>query len=322
MALATISILGGFALLAWSADKFVDGSASVSAHLGVPPLIIGMVILGFGTSAPEIVISAIAALDQKSDLALGNALGSNIFNTSLILGIAAIFSPIKITSRLIRREFPLLIGITLLLGAMLLDEAISFTDSLILLLTFASLMAWTIANSKKNQDDAINQEFREEISNHKYSLKGGIIWLFTGLILLIVSSRTVVWGSVTIAQKLGLSDLIIGLTIVALGTSLPELAASIAATRKDEDDIALGNLVGSNMFNILAVVGIAGIISPMNQISPDVLRRDYPMVLGLTVALLIMAGGYKKDRVINRIEGLLLVISCVVYLAYLVWSVI
>ena len=322
MIYAILSILGGFALLAWSADKFVDGSASVSSHAGVPPLIIGMVILGFGTSAPEIIISAIAALDHKSDLALGNALGSNIFNTSLILGIAAIFSPIKITSRLVRREFPLLLGVTLLLGAMLLDEAVSFTDSLVLIISFVSLMAWTITNAKKSWDDSMSGGFKEEMSEQKYSLKVGLVWLFVGLILMIISSRTVVWGSVTIARQLGLSDLVIGLTIVALGTSLPELAASIAATRKGEDDIALGNLVGSNMFNILAVVGIAGLISPMNKISPDVLRRDYPMVLGLTVALLLMAAGYKKARVITRYEGMVLVFSCIIYLTYLVHSVI
>ncbi|NRA45897.1 MAG: calcium/sodium antiporter [Oligoflexales bacterium] len=322
MTYAVLSILGGFALLAWSADKFVDGAASVSSHAGVPPLIIGMVILGFGTSAPEIIISAIAALDNKSDLALGNALGSNIFNTSLILGIAAIFSPIKITSRLVRREFPLLLGVTLLLGAMLLDEAVSFTDALVLIISFVSLMTWTIRNAKKSWDDSLNPGFKEEIAEQKYSLKWGLVWLFVGLILMVASSRTVVWGSINIAQQLGLSDLIIGLTIVALGTSLPELAASIAATRKGEDDIALGNLVGSNMFNILAVVGIAGLISPMTQISADVLRRDYPMVLGLTVALLLMAAGYKKERVITRYEGLTLVFSCIIYLTYLVRSVI
>ncbi|MFK7824350.1 MAG: calcium/sodium antiporter [Oligoflexales bacterium] len=322
MTFAVISILVGFGLLAWSADKFVDGSASVSSHAGVPPLIIGMVILGFGTSAPEIIISAIAALDNKSDLALGNALGSNIFNTSLILGIAAIFSPINITSRLVRREFPLLLGITLLLGVMLLDEAVSSTDALVLLISFVALMAWTITNARKSRHDSMQSGFKEEITEQKYSLKGGLIWLFVGLVLMIVSSRTVVWGSVSIAQKLGLSDLIIGLTVVALGTSLPELAASIAATRKGEDDIALGNLVGSNMFNILAVVGIAGIISPMNKISADVLRRDYPMVLGLTIALLVMTAGYKKNRVITRYEGLVLVLACIIYLTYLVHSVI
>ncbi len=318
---AILAILGGFALLVWSADRFVEGAAATAGHAGMPSLLIGMVVVGFGTSAPEMVVSAMAALDGNPDLALGNALGSNIVNTGLVLGVTALVAPIAVHSKIIRRELPLLFGIGLGVGLMLWDDALTRTESLLLLAGFFGLIGWSVVAALRGHGDALEMETVHELESHAMTLGRAIFWLVLGLVLLIVSSRTLVWGAVTIAEALGVSDLIIGLTIVALGTSLPELAASVVAARKGEHDIAIGNVVGSNMFNLLAVVGIAGAIAPMPSMAPEVLTRDWPVMMALFAALFVMGYGLRGQGRINRIEGVLLLLAFVAYNAWLVRSV-
>lgn len=318
MILYALSIIVGFALLVWSADRFVEGAASVAKHLGMPSLLIGILIVGFGTSAPEMVVSAIAAFEGNPALALGNALGSNIVNIALILGVTALVAPIAVHSKIVKKELPLLLFIVFASGYLFLDNQLTLLEGMVLLLAFFGLIAWSIVSAIKNKGDVLESEIDNELQEHPMSLKAGVFWLILGLILLIGSSRLLVWGAVGVATKFGVSDLIIGLTIVALGTSLPELAASVIAARKGEHDIAIGNVVGSNMFNILAVIGIATVISPMNQIAPEVLNRDWIVMVALTIALFIMAYGFKgKEGQISRTEGFVLVLCYVAYNSYL-----
>ncbi|MCZ4128815.1 calcium/sodium antiporter [Stutzerimonas balearica] len=322
MTWALLAILGGFVLLVWSADRFVEGAAATARHAGMPSLLIGMVIVGFGTSAPEMVVSAMAALDGNPDLALGNALGSNIVNTGLILGVTALVAPIAVHSKIVRRELPLLFAIGLLSGALFWNGSLDRPEALLLLVGFFGLIGWTIFTARRGRGDSLETETEQELSAHPMTLGKAIFWLVAGLVLLVASSRILVWGAVSIAQALDVSDLIIGLTIVALGTSLPELAASVMAARKGEHDIAIGNVVGSNMFNLLAVVGIAGLIAPMPVLSPDVMTRDWPVMLALTVVLFVMAYGFRGEGRINRIEGTLLLIVFAAYNTWLVTTVV
>ena len=321
MLLPALAILGGFILLVWSADRFVDGAAATAKHMGLPSLLIGMVIVGFGTSAPEMVVSAMAAMDGNPALALGNGLGSNIVNISLVLGATALIAPMTVHSKIIQKEIPLLIAISLLTGFFLWDLSLTFTESLILLAGFFVIVGWSIYAALNNKGDALESEFEEELSN-AMTLGKAIFWLILGLAVLVGSSRILVWGSVEIAQQFGVSDLIIGLTIVALGTSLPELAATIVAAKKGEHDIAIGNIIGSNMFNLLAVIGIAGTINPMFDLAPEVLWRDWTVMLGLIVALLLMAYGFGRGHKINRIEGGIFLGVYIAYNAYLIQSIV
>ena len=317
------SIVFGFALLVWSADRFVDGAASTAKHLGMPSLLIGILIVGFGTSAPEMVVSAIAAYEGNPGLALGNAIGSNIVNIALILGITAIVAPIAVNSKIVKKEIPLLLLIVLFTGYLLLDNTLTLFEGVILLAGFFALVLWSVFAAFRSRGDSFEDQMDIELNEDIMSLKVGIMWLVFGLILLIASSRLLVWGAVGVANSFGVSDLIIGLTIVALGTSLPELAASVMAARKGEHDIAIGNVVGSNMFNLLAVIGIAVIIAPMNSIPLEVLQRDWIIMLLLTIALFVMAYGFKgRDGRINRVEGTILILCYVAYNTYLGMSLV
>ena len=318
MILYLAAIIAGFAILVWSADKFVEGAASTAKHLGMPSLLIGILIVGFGTSAPEMVVSGIAAMEGNPALALGNALGSNIVNIALILGITAIVAPITVNSKIVKKEIPLLLLIVLASGYLLLDNTLTLGEGIVLISGFFTLIAWSIVSAFRGRGDTLEAEMDSELIEHEMSLKAGIIWLIIGLVLLIASSRLLVWGAVGVAHEFGVSDLIIGLTIVALGTSLPELAASVIAARKGEHDIAIGNVVGSNMFNILAVIGIATIIAPMNGIPVEVLNRDWIVMFVLTIALLVMSYGFRnKEGKITRFEGMILVVCYIAYNSYL-----
>ena len=320
MLLALVAVIGGLAVLVWSAERFIDGAAGTATHFGMPPLVIGMVIVGFGTSAPEMVVSAFAALDGSPNLALGNALGSNIANIGLILGITALIAPISVHSAIIRRELPLLLLIGAVVGAILWGASLTRIEAALLLTGFLLLIGWTLVNALRARGDSLESEMSQELAQHPVPLKRALFWLAAGLILLIISSRVLVWGAVTIAQTLGVSDLIIGLTIVAIGTSLPELAASVIAARKGEHDIAIGNIVGSNMFNLLAVIGIAGMIAPIPAIPPEVMSRDWPVMMASTVALFVMGYGLRGQGRINRLEGGILLAAFIAYTAYLVLS--
>jgi cation:H+ antiporter len=315
------AIIIGLIILVWSADKFVEGASATANHLGVPTLLIGMVIVGFGTSAPEVAVAAIAAMDGNPNLALGNAFGSNIANIALILGVTALLVPIAVHSSIIKKEFPILIIITLFSGFILLNGVISRTEGIILLLGFVAIIVWQVYTAIKNKKDSLATESEEEIEGLDMSLKQALFWLFAGIVLLVISSKMLVWGAVNIATALGVSDLIIGLTIVAVGTSLPELAAAIAAVKKGEHDLAIGNVVGSNMFNILLVIGVGAVITPMTNIPDVALYRDFLVMLGLTIALFIMAYGFNgKDGHINRIEGGLLLFAFIAYMGMLTFT--
>jgi cation:H+ antiporter len=315
-----LAIAFGLALLVWSADRFVEGSASTARHFGMPPLLIGMVIVGFGTSAPEMVVSALAASQGNPGIALGNAYGSNITNIALILGLTALISPIAVHSQVLRKELPILTAITALAAWQLWDGEITRVDAFVLLGVFAGLMTWTIRQGMQKSVDAFGVEIEQELVVHAMPLRRAIIWLVVGLLLLIVSSRILVWGAVEIAHAFGVSDLIIGLTIIAIGTSLPELASSIIATRKGEHDIALGNVLGSNLFNTLTVVGIAGVIHPMT-VGPEVFSRDILVMAALTVSLFVIGYGFRGPGRINRFEGGALLVCYVGYTSYLVSTV-
>ena len=317
MLLSFAAIALGLALLVWSAGKFVEGSAVTAAHFGMPPLLIGMVVVGFGTSAPEMVVSALAATQGNPGLALGNAYGSNITNIALILGITALISPIAVQSQVMRKELPILAAVTALAAWQLWDGELTRLDAVILLAVFAALLGWSIWQGMAQKSDALGQEMASELDNHAMPLRKALLWLIAGLVLLIVSSRVLVWGAIDIAQSLGVSDLIIGLTIVAVGTSLPELASSIIAARKGEHDIALGNILGSNLFNTLAVVGIAGTISPM-AVAPEILTRDMAVMGALTLSLFVLGYGFRSPGRINRVEGGLLLAAFVGYTVYLI----
>ena len=309
----------GLILLVWSAGRFVDGAATAARYAGMSPLLIGMVIIGFGTSMPEMVVSALASAQGNPGVALGNAYGSNIVNIGLILGLTALLSPIAVASRVVRKELPILLGITLVSGLLLWDGLLGHKEALVLLILFALMMAWTIRSASRGKGDVLDEEYSREVDAKSMSLKQSLFWLVVGLVVLIGSSRLLVWGAVGIAKALGISDLIIGLTIVAIGTSLPELASSIVAVRKNEHDMALGNIIGSNMFNLLVVVGIAGAVSPM-QVGPEVLARDWLVMAGLTILLLPMCLGFRKPGRINRFEGAFLVLVYLGYTGFLAWS--
>lgn len=321
MILPILAIILGITLLLWSADRFVDGAAVVAGHLGLPSLVIGMVIVGFGTSAPEIVVSIMAALDGNPDLAIGNALGSNIYNIGLIISVTALIVPIAVNSTIIRRELPLLLLFGAVAGALFWNGKLSRLDSLALLLGFFGLMGWTFWTALRGKGDHLASETEQELSSYAMTLGRAIFWLVVGLALLLVSSRMLVWGAVSVASAMGVSDLIIGLTIVALGTSLPELASSIAAVRKGEHDIAIGNVVGSCMFNLLAVVGIAGLIAPMESLSSEIMLRDWPVMMAMILALFLMGYGFRGQGRINRIEASVVLMGLVVYNAWLVNAV-
>ncbi|QNS14738.1 calcium/sodium antiporter [Mannheimia bovis] len=319
MTLALAAIIGGLIVLVWSADRFVDGAASAARHFGMTPLLIGIVIIGFGTSAPEMIVSASSALSGSPGIALGNAYGSNITNIALILGLTAIIKPLLVHSDVLKKELPILMAVTLLSAYLVYDANITTLDAIILLSVFAAYMVWTVITAMKSKNDALGTDVDAELASNQMPLGKAILWVVLGLVLLVISSQFLVWGAVEVAKFFGVSDLVIGLTIVAVGTSLPELASSIAAARKGEVDLALGNIIGSNLFNTLAVVGIAGAIEPM-QAAAEVFSRDIVIMSALTFLLFVFGLNiYRRPEGgrINRLEGIVLLLSFVAYNFYL-----
>lgn len=315
MILSTIAVLGGFALLVWAADRFVVGAAALARNLGVAPIIIGLTIVGIGTSAPEMLVSAIAAWEGSPSVGIGNAIGSNITNVGLVLGATSLILPLTVRSETLKREFPILFAIMLLVLVLLSDGNLSRIDGYLLIGGLVVMLYWlvTIGLRSRGRDPMI-AEYAEEVPS---DISNGIavIWLIVGMVFLLLSSRAVVWGAVNIAKSFGVSDLIIGLTIVALGTSLPELAAAVTSAVKKEHDIAIGNILGSNMFNMLAVLGLPGLIHP-TDLDAAVLTRDMPVMIGLTVVLFAMSYGFGRQGNISRLEGGALFAG---YCAYMTW---
>lgn len=319
MLIAVGLLIVGLALLVWSADKLVYGSAAVAKNMGISPLVIGMTILAMGSSAPEMMVSATAALDGKTDTAIGNVIGSNIANIALILGIAALIKPLSIGSTILRRELPLMMIVTIIAGFLLWDNYFGFSEGIILMVLFVGfiLMMLKISKEEKNNNDVLLDQQESEIPDGVDNKKA-IFWVIVGLILLLISSKLVVDNAVIIAKFFGMSDLIIGLTIIAIGTSLPELAASVAGVMKGEDDMAVGNVIGSNIFNILAVMGLPGLINP-SMISEHIMGRDFWVMLGISTLLVLMALG--KSHRISRIEGGILFVCFLAYQGYLFYNV-
>jgi cation:H+ antiporter len=307
-------------VLVWSADRFISGAAALANNLGVSPMVIGLTIVGFGTSAPEILVSSIAAIDGNPGLAIGNALGSNIANIGLILGVTALVIPLSVHSRVLKREYPLLLAISLTSLVLMWDGVLGRIDGMILLTLLAGTLYWMARSAKADASDPISSEFDAEIP-HDVPTPKAILWLIIGLLALLASSRALVWGASNIASALGVSDVVIGLTIVAIGTSLPELAASITSAFKGEHDIAIGNVIGSNLYNTLAVLSLPGLIAP-GPFLPEVLTRDQPVMIGLTIALFIMGYGFGNRGRINRLEGFILLSVFLGYQSLLFFSVI
>ncbi len=302
------AIAAGFVLLVWAADRFVSGAAGVARALGVSPMIVGLTIVGFGTAAPEILVSAMAALAGNPALGIGNAIGSNITNIALILGTAALVAPLTVRSATLRRELPVLAGIMLVSLGLLMDGELERIDGVVLLTGLVAFIGWLIHLARRStNDDPIAEEFMAEMPA-PITLPAALLWLAVGLIVLLVSSRLLVWGAVNLATTLGISDLVIGLTVVAIGTSLPELAASVIAARRGEHDIAVGNVLGSNIFNLLAVMGLPGVIRP-GAIPGAVLTRDFPIMIGLTLAFFFLAWGVGKRGYLSRFSAALLLAS-------------
>ncbi len=301
------TLLGGLIVLVYSADKFVDGTASIAKKMGVPPLLIGLTIVGLGTSAPEILVSTIASWHGNPGLAVGNALGSNIANVGLILGCTALISPLSVHSGMLKRELPILM-LTSIFCYLLAFDGLTLTDGLLMIVGLVCFLSWLARTAKQEKNhDIFADEVESELADG-LSMAKSWIYFIVGLIGLLVSSRLLVWASVNIAHHLGISDLVIGLTIVALGTSLPELAASVASVLKDEDDLAVGNVIGSNMYNLLAVYSIPGLIAP-GALAESVVSRDFPVMLMFTGVLFFLGYGFRKQGRINRLEGLLLLLG-------------
>jgi cation:H+ antiporter len=320
MLLNIIAIFTGFAILVWGANRFINGAAALANNLGVSPLMIGLTVVGFGTSAPEVLVSSIAAIDGNPGLAIGNAIGSNIANIGLILGITALITPLSVHSGVLQREYPLLLAISLISLALMWDGTLARIDGAALMVLLFFILGWMIRSAKAGGGDPIAGEFDAEIP-HDVPTSKASGWLIVGLLALLLSSRALVWGAANLAAALGVSDVIIGLTIVAIGTSLPELATTIASALKGEHDIAIGNVVGSNLYNILAVLALPGLIAP-GPFLPEVLNRDQPIMIGLTVALFLMGYGSGNQGRINRLEGLILLAVFVGYQSLLFFSMV
>jgi cation:H+ antiporter len=313
-------LLGSLIALVWSADKFVFGASSLARNLGISPMIIGLTIVAMGSSAPEMMVAATASLGGSPNTAIGNAIGSNITNIALVLGITAIFHPLTVSSSTIKREIPLILAITLLACWMLLDQKLSFNEGMVLFAGFfiyiVALLVITLKKTKNcPSDDPMIIEAEQEVPE-AVSTGLSVFWLALGLVILPLSASFLVDSSVFIAKEFGVSDLVIGLTVIAIGTSLPELAASLMSIIKKEDDLALGNIIGSNIFNILAVLALPGLIAP-GDIDSHAATRDGPYMLAVTLLLFILCFSRKRGFFqISRLKGGLLLLS---FAAYQFW---
>ncbi len=311
------AILLGLIVLVWSADKFVIGAAATARHFGMSPLLVGLTIVSIGTSAPEMFVSAVAAIDGAGNLAIGNALGSNITNILLVLGVTALIAPITLQRSLLKKELPLLLLVGIIGGLTLMDLELNLIDAAILIVALIIALYLMFLDSSESSVAIIDGDEAAEIENT--NMTSAIFWLVIGLVALMMSSKLLVWGATGIAHALGVSDLVIGLTIVAIGTSLPELAASVASALKGHHDIAIGNVIGSNIFNLLAVMPIPGLLA-VTAVEPMAFERDYMVMMGATIMLIaLFAINYRKGTM-GRVSGLLMISTFIVYLVSLFYT--
>lgn len=314
MLTASLALIVGLVVLVWSADRFVLGAAATARHFGMSPLLIGMTIVSLGTSAPEIFVSATASFEGSGILAIGNALGSNITNIGLVLGITALIAPLPIQGKMLKKEIPILLLVTVIAGLVLQDLELSFWDGIVMLVCLAVTLFWLFNETSEQGIGGLDEEEVEAIE-HTSTAKS-LMWLVVGLIALMISAKLLVWGAVDIARYFGISELIIGLTIVAIGTSLPELAASVTSALKGHHDIAIGNVVGSNIFNLLAVMPIPGLVAD-TMIEDEVLYRDYGAMLIITLLLIAFIYGFRRKGRVGRSAGTVLLLAYAGYLGLL-----
>lgn len=310
-------LIVGFVALVWGADRFLAGAAATATNLGVSKMLIGLTVVSVGTSAPEILVAIFAAIDDNPLLAVGNAIGSNIANIGLVLGITAIVAPLPFSASVRKAELPWLLGATFLAIALLFDRTLSITDSIILLLGLATIL-YRLMKGQNHPNRELSASMQEELDElPDMTTLQATAWLSLGLIVLLVSAQVLVYAATSIAEELGVSEMIIGLTIVAIGTSLPELAATIGSAIKGHPDIAIGNVVGSNILNILAVLAIPGFFSSVD-INFAALWRDCGMMLALTLMLALFAYGINSRAVITRFEGAVMLLAWIGYNTLLV----
>ncbi len=310
-------VVAGLVLLIWGADRFVHGAAATARNLGIAPLLIGLTVVAFATSAPEILVSAVASIQGQPGLAFGNAIGSNIVNIGLVLGLTALIRPIELKSATLRREMPALLAVTLLTVSLFLDSFLSRVDGLVMLTGLVIVMVWLARLGMRSAaTDPIAQDYDAEIPTD-VSMPMAIVWLLIGFGTLLLGAELLVDGAVGIARMLGVSEVVIGITIVAFGTSLPELAVSLASALKGEYGLAIGNIVGSNIFNLLAVIGVAATISPAS-LPPSVLSLHIFVMVAFTLVLFAMTYDYDGKAELSRLEGLALFVAYVAFMAYVI----
>jgi len=317
MAVNILLIVAGLALLIWGADRFVHGAAAGARNLGVTPLLVGLTVVALATSAPEILVSVVAALDGEPGLAIGNAIGSNIVNVGLVLGMTAMIRPIKLESATLRREMPALLAVSLLTVSLFLDSFLSRIDGFVMLTGLVIVMVWLARLGMRSAaNDPIKIDYEAEIPSD-VSMTMAVVWLTVGLAILLVGAKILVYGAVGIAEELGVSEVVIGVTIVAFGTSLPELAVSLASALKGEYGLAIGNIVGSNIFNLLAVVGVAAAIQPA-PLAPSVLSLHIFVMVAFTLVLFAMTYDYDGKGQLSRLEGVALLAAYIAYDGYVI----
>ncbi|MFA5939105.1 MAG: calcium/sodium antiporter [Sinimarinibacterium sp.] len=320
MLLSVAAVAAGLILLVWSSDRFVLGSAGLARAAGISPLVVGMVIVGFGTSAPELAVSTLAAIQGSSGIAIGNVVGSNICNIALILGLCSVIRVLDVQSGILRRELPMVLAASLLLLLLLLDGSLDRIDGVVLASGFVAFLIWSIRTAKRDGSDPLTREAAAEVPP-PLPMGAALTWIAIGLAVLIAASQLLVWGAVDLAKAAGVSDLIIGLTVVAVGTSLPEMAASITGTLKGEHDIAIGNILGSNIFNILCILIAPAFIAPGALPDAMLLWRDIPVMIGVALMLYASASGLRGHPLkVERIDGVLLLTVYVAYTLILVQS--
>jgi cation:H+ antiporter len=310
-------LIAGLVLLIWGADRFVHGAAATARNLGVAPLLIGLTIVAFATSAPEVLVAIVAAFRGETDLAVGNAIGSNIANIGLVLGTVAMIKPIEMTSATLRREMPALLAVSLLTVSLFLDSYLSRIDGVVLMTGLVIVMVWLVRlGVRSSASDPISAEYDAEIPQH-VTMRAAILWLLVGLATLLLGAEFMVDAAIDIAADLGVSELVVGILVVALATSLPELAVSLVSAMKGEYGLALGNIVGSNTFNSLAVIGAAAIIEPA-ALPESVLSLHIFVLVAFTLVLFAMTYDYDGKGHISRLEGTALLTAFIAYDAYVV----
>jgi cation:H+ antiporter len=310
-------LIAGLVLLIWGADRFVHGAAATARNLGVAPLLIGLTVVAFATSAPEILVSVVAAMQAQPGLAFGNAIGSNIVNIGLVLGMTAMIRPIRLESATLRREMPALLAVTLLTVSLFLDSFLSRVDGVVMLTGLVIVMVWLARLGMRSAaNDPIAMDYEAEIPSD-VSMPMAVVWLIVGLGTLLIGAELLVDGAIGIAEIMGVSEVVIGITIVAFGTSLPELAVSLASALKGEYGLAIGNIVGSNIFNLLAVIGVAATIEPA-LVASTVLSLHIFVMVAFTLVLFAMTYDYDGKAQLSRVEGLALFAAFVAYDSYVI----